>query len=991
MGMRPLRPIREDHQDSERNHIALSNADTSNHEGIAYSERSTKVNEDAAMLDAFSFDSEKMIMDSSSRLNSERLSEFHPPDQRNNIHSHFSHRSPRVSSRVISSHEPGSSNFPRVFSIDRDGEGAGSLRSEAERNILNEFDVNNCDSMRSKDGFHMSSQKRADSEQYNGLFASSRSEMDVHVEQRILHSFVPYHSEQNNVESMKSVESIDDFGIDMSAKSFNDSYRSDMSTDTITRQQLMDFFEMTESGKSLDESARKMLIDCFDNTESAKSTDSLSKKELFDHFENSEHARKIDTHTRNRFFEGFAQFHVGYPHFHISKPSVPQVLPSHGSFSISGLFHRGSNDYVSPQDHHNSHLNPNQPAEYHNSILSGIWMSKQNHQQQHDEILMHEGGTTSEKFHSTMTLEAQTRHRHSSFSGVMPQLWHKKPHKSPSMTRHTEHPQEQHVQQSPHSNDIQAALAHVQQMHQSNQFGMYSSLPDIGIGSHNGMYTANSQMTPPTQSSPMYSAGLQQMVGGAPRTQGMMAIPTVFNFSQAKTELPEIRGLPRIHSALGVTGPTHMSTAQQPSNNGCLPPLLTPDARTPPIQQTLSPDASAQHLAQYSLLHQSHSSPRLLPPLTTNSHANTHVYSRSNLSDNSLSSLIESGTATTLDPISGTRKSIEVLKPVLKEKTLSGGGGVYSSSASTAAARGTYRCGKCGQKKIDHVCKFVDKTFKSRGAQVYHPIYNLATNSPFPGEKFLAIRSRASIQDTPAMPNVDSLGGIFPDAYPTGAAGNTCSRAGTPPTALTSDVLMQRARNEILTMQMSGLRDDDRHLKSEVSISVHHSMKHPGELTDLSKSAHIDLGATDDDEDEDYGEFRNDGMLDEYEATFREAEAHQIQVTTSSSSLSFQPTFAGANNGEDDVGYCEEISSLPQKFVTNSRNSSDKSTNDFGKAKPRSSVSQLLLAEEDEMHTDVSSTADSDHTGKFTPSPNVKHHSTSGSFSLPSLKGIFHG
>lgn len=43
MGMRPLRPIREDHQDSERNHNAPSNADTSNHEGIAYSERSVNL------------------------------------------------------------------------------------------------------------------------------------------------------------------------------------------------------------------------------------------------------------------------------------------------------------------------------------------------------------------------------------------------------------------------------------------------------------------------------------------------------------------------------------------------------------------------------------------------------------------------------------------------------------------------------------------------------------------------------------------------------------------------------------------------------------------------------------------------------------------------------------------------------------------------------------------------------------------------------------
>jgi hypothetical protein len=988
MGMRPINVNREDNGDNS----ASSIVDTTNHGGIAFSDRLTKLNEDAAVLDAFSFDSEKMIMDTSSRLNSERLSEFHSPDQRHDHHSHFSHnnhqnysyRSPHVSSRGGSSRGPGSSNFPHVFSAEKDG----SLRSEAERNILNDFDVSNTDSLRSKDGFHLSPQKRAESGQYNGIFSSSKSEMDVHVEQKILHSFAPYNSEQNNVESMKSVETIDDFAMDMSAKTFNDSYRSDMSTDTITRQQLVDFFETTESGKSLDESAKQMLMDYFDNTESAKSTDSLSRKELFDHFENSEHARKMDTHTRNRFFEGFAQFHVGYPHFHISKPAVPQNLQPHGSFTLSGLFHRGPNDHVSHHDHPNSHSNPNHPTEYHNSIMSGIWMSKQNHQQQHDEVSMHDGGTTSEKFHSTLSAEPQSRHRHTSFSGVMPQFWHKKPHKSPSMSVHLEH-EEQHAQQFSQANDIQAALLHVQQLQQSNQMRIYSGVPDNQTGNH-GMYSTNSHLSPQQHDSQIHSTRLQPIVSEAPRTQSMMFIPTVFKFSQNNSSLPEAHILPRTHSAPGVSLLSHLSTTQQPGNTGRLPPIMGTDARTPPMQHTLSPESLAQHQTQYSLLHQSHSSPRLLPSLTTDTHANTHVYSRSNLSDNSLSSLIESGTATTFDPISGQTKSIEILKPVLKEKTLSGSMGNSSSSASTAAARGAYRCGKCGQKKIDHVCKFVDKTFKSRGAQVYHPIYNLATNSPFPGEKFLTVRPRASIQDVPATFPADSVGGTFPSAYPTGAAGNSGSRAGTPPTALAAAALMQRARNEITNMQMSDMRDDDRHFKSEVTISVHHSMKHHDEITDSSKSTHIDLGATDDDDDEEYGEFRNDGVLDEYEAAFRDAEAHQQLFVANSSSLHIQSTFAAANGGEDEFEFCEEISSMPQKFVTNSQNSSGKFTNDFEKAKPRSCVSQLLLMEEDEMHTDrdASSTADSDHTGKFTPSPSVKHHSTTGSFSLPSLKGI---
>jgi hypothetical protein len=55
--------------------------------------------------------------------------------------------------------------------------------------------------------------------------------------------------------------------------------------------------------------------------------------------------------------------------------------------------------------------------------------------------------------------------------------------------------------------------------------------------------------------------------------------------------------------------------------------------------------------------------------------------------------------------------------------------------------RGNYRCGKCGQPKVNHVCQFVDIVSVEMGVQVEAPILNMTTLQPLPGEKFLTVRS----------------------------------------------------------------------------------------------------------------------------------------------------------------------------------------------------------------------------------------------------------
>jgi hypothetical protein len=1029
------------------------------------------------MLDAFPFDSDKM-MASSSRLGSERYDEFQMESDRmssNRLPHGSGHhtlgtssmRSPIASSRGASTH--GSGHF-RAFSSDKDG--VNSMRSDVERELFNEFEINNGDSMRSKDGFQMTPQQSGTL--YDKVFASSRSDvLDVSAEKRILQPFIHHQLSSATMDSTKSMDTFGDFGMDVSAKSIMDSYRSDMSADTVTRRQLLDFFETTESGKSLDDSAKRMLIDYFDGNDSAKSNESVSKKELFDHFGNSEHARKMDTHTRNRFFEGFAQFHVGYPHFHISKPHVPQmptILSAHSSFSLGSFFHH--NDENHPNGHSsNSSSNGHHHGfggeggghgaatgqghgsngEYHNNILSGIWMSKQNHQMHHDEVPLHEGGTTSEKYRPTGNTAAtaattahddeqpQTRHRHSSFSGVMPQLWHKKPHKSPStLSSHPEHESHGHHSSSQTQypmDPIQAALMSVQQQfqftphHQQPQSQPQPTLSPNQPTPHPSMFPQQPQQQPMTPS--LYPASIGPPNTSATgnqlhRAQSMMAIPTVFNFYGAANGAPgvlppmDIKTLPRTHSAPGSTMLPHVqqfqfNAAAAAAAGGAVG--AGGQMRLPALNHP-APVSNGGYPA-HALLQQTHLSPRL-PPLnaagqsqpfhtTTNSqpfahsangfvasvsgggggggggyashlgHSGGHLGGGSNGS--SLSSLTDSAATTTtitVDPISGTLKPIEILRPVVKEKPSSsaaagGHGGGGGGGHGAADKRGAYRCGKCGQPKADHVCKFIDKTFKSRGAQVYHPIFNLATNTPFPGEKFLTVRSaRTSIHDTPPMMASATAVPSFtmPQHYP---SGSMASGTGTPPIYSVPTIQMLRARNDL-----SGISDDDRHVKSEVTISVHQSMKSTL-ASDSTKSAHIDLsdangGGGDDDE---YGSFGIATGMDTGSSSKMNMMVSDEAVDGSGrfqyngSRLNGSGDGGGDGDGgggegeEDDFEFCQEISSMPQKFVTNSRNSSVKASR--GRA-----VTTLLLEEDEETDGDGSTTFDSEHTGKFTPSPSKK-------------------
>lgn len=65
------------------------------------------------------------------------------------------------------------------------------------------------------------------------------------------------------------------------------------------------------------------------------------------------------------------------------------------------------------------------------------------------------------------------------------------------------------------------------------------------------------------------------------------------------------------------------------------------------------------------------------------------------------------------------------------------------------SARGNYRCGRCGQPKVNHVCEFVDAVASTASTQVSTgPLYDLQTGRPFLGERFITVGARRETPTT---------------------------------------------------------------------------------------------------------------------------------------------------------------------------------------------------------------------------------------------------
>jgi hypothetical protein len=82
-----------------------------------------------------------------------------------------------------------------------------------------------------------------------------------------------------------------------------------------------------------------------------------------------------------------------------------------------------------------------------------------------------------------------------------------------------------------------------------------------------------------------------------------------------------------------------------------------------------------------------------------------------------------------------------------KPNKLSGSVSVISGG-NNITNRGNYRCGRCGQPKVNHVCEFTDTTMVSVYTQAVSPILaDHHSMRPHANDKILTVSSRKTIQD----------------------------------------------------------------------------------------------------------------------------------------------------------------------------------------------------------------------------------------------------